>query len=150
LVPLLNLWWITWTGARFASVFALFVKSGGGLLRGLDLAGAASGSALIREATRRTVAEVKSGQSLTDAITGHSGLPEEVERAIQVGDSSGRLEEECSRAADQLQSRAMALLDAVAEWLPRLLYVGVLIFVGWGILQMGMQVGGAFGEVLDP
>ncbi|MEX1120044.1 MAG: type II secretion system F family protein [Terrimicrobiaceae bacterium] len=149
LIPMVGAWLETWTGSRFASVFSLFVTSGGSLLRGLELAGASSGSALIHEASLSTLAGVREGRSLSDAFTGHAGVPQEIERAIQVGDHSGRLDEETRRAAEALQTKAIAWLDALAEWMPRILYVGVAFYVGWRIISTAMQVGGAVGEALD-
>jgi len=149
LIPGVGAWLETWTGSRFASVFSLFVTSGGSLLRGLELAGASSGSALIHRASLSTIAGVRDGRALSDAFTGHPGIPQEIERAVQVGDHSGRLDEETQRAAEALQTKAIAQLDALAEWMPRILYVGVALYVGWRIITTAMQVGGAVGEALD-
>ncbi len=149
LLPGVGAWLETWTGSRFASVFSLFVTSGGSLLRGLELAGASSGSALIHRASILTIAGVREGRPLSDAFTGHPGVPREIERAVQVGDHSGRLDEESRRAAEALQDKAIAQLDALAEWMPRILFVGILLYVGWRIIATVMQVGGAVGEALD-
>lgn len=149
LVPGLRQWFLTWTGSRFASVFALFVKSGGSLLRGMELAGAASGSVLIAQAARKIVTDVRSGMPLAQAVVGHPGLPSEIQRAIQVGDHSGRLDEECARAAETLEARTILMLDVLSEWLPRLLYVAVSLYIGWRIIGTFMNIGSAYGEVLD-
>jgi type IV pilus assembly protein PilC len=148
-VPVVGSWLETWTGSRFASVFSLYVTSGGSLLRGLELAGTSSGSALIQSASRSTIAGVRDGKSLSDAFTGHPGVPQEIERAVQVGDHSGRLDEEIRRAAEGLETKAIARLDALAEWTPRFLYVGIALYVGWRIITTVMQVGGAVSEALD-
>lgn len=148
-LPGLGAWLETWTGSRFASVFSLYVTSGGSLLRGLELAGTSSGSALIKEAALSTIAGVRAGKPLFDAFTGHPGVPHEIERAVQVGDHSGRLDEECCRAAELLETKAVSQLDALAEWMPRILYVGIALYVGWRIITTAMQVGGAVGEALD-
>ncbi len=149
LIPVVGSWLETWTGSRFASVFSLFVTSGGSLLRGLELAGASSGSALIHSASLLTIAGVRDGKSLSDAFTGHPGVPLEIERAVQVGDHSGRLDEESQRASELLQTKATDQLDALAEWMPRILYIGIVLYVGWRIITTVMQVGGAVGEALD-
>lgn len=149
LIPGLGFWFRTRTNARFARIFSLFVRSGGGLLRGLELAGASSGSALLRRSTQEAVSAVRSGSTLSTAIAGRAGLATEIERAIQIGDRSGRLDEETLRAAETLEARSLKLLDALAEWLPRLLYIGVVLYAGWRILGTAFQIGGAFNEVLD-
>lgn len=148
-VPLVGAWMRTWTGSRFASVFSLFVRSGGSLLRGMELAGASSGSVLIRQTTLETIAAVRGGQSLADAIAGSPGLPEEIERAIQVGDHSGRLDEECQKAAEALIAKSMALLNALAEWFPRILYIGVLLYVAYRIISVMMGIGGEMNKLLE-
>lgn len=150
LLPGLGAWLRTWTASRFASTFSLFVASGGGLLRGMEVSGRASGSALIAASAAQVVGRVKAGESLADSFRDLPGMPTEVERAIQVGDHSGRLDQETARAAQELTAKAIAQLEALAEWTPRILYVGVALCVGWWIIQTALNLGAEIGSALDP
>lgn len=149
-VPGLGLWFRTRSNARFARVFSLFVRSGTGVLRGLATAGNSSGSALIAQSAREIVEAVRGGSSLGDAVTGRPGLADEIERAIRVGDHSGRLDEESLRAAETLENRFLALLSLLAEWLPRILYAVMVFYVGWRIISTALQIGDAMGNLLEP
>lgn len=148
-IPGVGRWLLISTGSRFSSLFSLFVRSGGRPLRGLELAGEACGSALLRRAASQTAAQVRSGSPLADSFSGRPGVPEEIERAIQVGDHSGRLDEESLRAAKALDQKAANQLDALAEWLPRLIYLTITLYIGWRIIGTALQVAGAIGNALD-
>jgi type IV pilus assembly protein PilC len=149
MVPLVGSWFMISSGARFASTLSLFLSSGGGVLRGLDVAGRAAGSALIAASAARVVREVRSGVPLGEAFGGLPGMPAVVVRAIQLGDHSGHLDRETARAADELTARAIAGLEALAEWAPRILYAGVALFVGWSIIQTALTIGSEIGSALD-
>ncbi len=148
-LPVAGRWLLTSTGARFASLFSLFVRSGGRPLRGLELAGEASGSALLNIAAKETSAAVRAGASLAESFSGRQGVPDEIERAVRVGDHSGRLDEESLRAAKTLDERASAQIEAFAEWLPRLVYLAISLYIGWRIIQTALHVGSTIGDALE-
>ena len=58
------------------------------------------------------------------------------EDAIVVGEESGSLSTELRRCAALQSERAFGRLNALAEWLPRLIYIAVLGYVGWSIVRV--------------
>jgi type II secretory pathway component PulF len=149
MVPVLGRWLVMWCGARFASTFSLYLASGGGILRGIEVAGRASGSALLAASVAGAAQKVKAGAPLGDSFRSLPGMPAEVSRAVQLGDQSGHLDRETARAASDLTARSLAGLEALAEWTPRILYTGVVLFVGWSIIQTALRIGAEVGSVLD-
>jgi type II secretory pathway component PulF len=59
-------------------------------------------------------------------------FPEEMVRSFCVGEQTGELDSELQRLAADYQADGLARLDSLAEWLPRLLYIGVVIYVAYG------------------
>ena len=55
-------------------------------------------------------------------------------RGFCVGEQTGELDAELKRLAAEYQADGLARLDALAEWLPRLLYIAVVIYVGYGVV----------------
>lgn len=138
-----------WTAWNFSSVLALYVRSGGGLLKAFEIAGVASGNAVIREASSAVVVRVQNGSGLADAMQVGHDFPEELERAIAVGEHAGRLDQETQRAADWYQSRTLQKLNALAEWLPRILYFVIVVFMGMRAVQTALEVSGAVDSAIS-
>jgi type IV pilus assembly protein PilC len=133
---------------KFSMVFSMYVRSGGGMLRGLGIAGACSESAALRNAATRAVERVQAGMGLADAMRS-GGLPETLERAIEVGEASGRLDEEIQRAADLFKNHFMGRLDTLAEWIPKIIYIGTVLLVGYWIVQFYAKIMGSVYGILD-
>lgn len=148
-IPVLGGWLDVWSAARFAGVFSLVVGAGGSPLKALGLAGDACGNRHLADSAERARVAVRGGMALAAAFVGGARIRPEIERALRVGDHAGRLEEEAARASEVLQTAALAMLEQVAEWVPKLLYIGVTLWTGWMILSMMMSIGGAFGQALD-
>jgi len=133
-IPLAGGWLDFWSGARFTSVFSMYLRSGGSLLRGLTLAGEASRSAALDLCARRAVEAIRNGATLSEAVGDR--VPLEVARAIKIGEATGTLDIETHRAAQELEARAFRRLDVLAEWLPRMLYIVMVVYVGYSIVTM--------------
>lgn len=56
------------SGARFGSVLSIVIRSGAGILRGIELAGKGARSGLIRDASAGAVTAIRSGETLTGAL----------------------------------------------------------------------------------
>jgi type II secretory pathway component PulF len=146
-LPLIGGWLLAWTGARFTAVFGMLVRSGSGPLKALEIAGRACGNARLRALALAAIPGVKAGSTLAEALA--SARPREIARALSVGETSGRLDDEAEAAAQRLEESAIARLDAFAEWLPRLLYIGVTLYVGWRIVETALTIGNSVGSALD-
>jgi type II secretory pathway component PulF len=139
-----------WTGWKYSSVLSLYVRAGGGLFRAVESAARACDNAILREASLRALDMVRQrGVSLSDAFLAQRSIPETLERAIEVGEHSGRLDEETIRAAEIFKDRTLRRLDSLGEWAPRILYLAIVFYVGWQIISMVMGVGASINDVLN-
>lgn len=146
-VPLAGGWMRQAAGARFARVFALLVRAGAGPLQALEAAGAAAESARLRAAAAQAIRVGKQGGPLAGPF--ENLAPPELARALALGQTTGRLDQEMEVAASALEASAQARLDALAEWLPRMFYIATLAFVAWQILHTAWTAGQAVSEALD-
>lgn len=123
-------------GTRFAMVLSMQINAGAGILTGFLRAGEASGSALFQVGSERVVAMVRAGEPLPTAVSEAACFPEEICEAVQTAEANGRLDTEMIRVAAVFQERFTSKLDALAAWLPRLIYLGVVIFVAIKIIDV--------------
>lgn len=149
-VPVLGGFLSNWTSWKYASVLSLYVRAGGGLFRAVESAGNSCRNAVLREASVRALDMVRQrGVSLSDAFLSQRAIPETLERAIEVGEHSGRLDEETIRAAEIFKTRTLQRLESFGEWTPKLLYFAIVLYVGWQIISMAMGMGASLDEALN-
>ncbi len=147
-IPMIGGFITAWTSWKFSMVFSLYVRSGGGLLKGLSFAGKSSESAILETASAQAVQRVQSGQGLAEALRG-SRLPDTLERAIEVGEETGRLDEEIQRAAEIFKDRFFQSLNTYGFWVPQIIYISIMLLVGYRIIQSYTQTMGTIQSVID-
>jgi type II secretory pathway component PulF len=101
----------------------------------LDASGRASGSAVVAAASAHASRVVSDGKSVADGIAPTGAFPEPVVRAFFVGEKTGSLDQELSRLAREYRESALRRLEAISEWLPRFILIGVAVYVGWIVLR---------------
>jgi len=134
---------------RFAMVVSMQVSAGAGILSAFQRGGEASGSALFRIGCERVVAMVRAGESLPVALAEAACFPEEIVEAVQNADASGRLDTEMQRVAAVFQNRFTSGLDALAAWVPRLIYLAVMAFVAVKIIEVAKGYLGTVEQLLQ-
>ena len=94
-------------------------------------------SPTLRGAWLQAAARVEQGATVSAALADCGGLDRRAGvPLVGTGEFSGTLDRMVEHHAEELNAR-LDLLDAsLAEWLPRLLYFGVLGLLAWGILGM--------------
>jgi type II secretory pathway component PulF len=132
--------------SRFCAAYDMQLEAGVNVYETLDAAGRASASAITANAAARARDEVRSGSSVGAGLERAGDFPEPVTRVFFVGEETGRLDEELRALAAEYRASAMRRLDALAEWAPRALYVGILIFVAYRIVSFYL---GYFGQMKD-
>jgi type II secretory pathway component PulF len=150
-VPVLGGFLTDWTSWKYSSVLSLYVRAGGGLFKAVESAGRSCGNAILRRAGEAALELVRhQGLGLAEAFRTQGGLPETLERALEVGEHSGRLDEETIRAADIFKTRTLGRLEAFGEWTPKILYFAIVLYVGWQIISMVLGVGASIEQAVNP
>ncbi|MCX6900917.1 MAG: type II secretion system F family protein [Verrucomicrobia bacterium] len=133
--------------ARLFSALKALLNAGIGILEAMPRAGAASGSATLAAAACAAVPELKRGESLVTAMGG--ALPPNALGLIATGQESGKLDDMLDHLERHFFEESRRRLRAMAEWLPKLIYVSIVFWVGWQILQMGCGYGRMLSGVLN-
>ena len=129
--------------ARFCFVYDLQLDAGVNVIDALLGAARASRSGRISETVAAILPEIRNGAAVGTSLGLHDAFPDEMLRDLQVAESTGGLDRELPRMAREYQARAVTMLTLGAEWGAKLLYVGILLFLGWRIVSFYM---GALGQ----
>lgn len=135
--------------ARFCLVLSLGIRSAEGFLAGLTKAGAAAGSARIRTACGQAVAAIRSGSGFAAAMRSTRAFPDDLDRSLQVAEVSGRLDEEITRWAGIYRERLFRRIDAISAWLPRALYLLIILLVVLRMFALISQIAGTYSQALE-
>jgi type II secretory pathway component PulF len=135
------------TLARFFAALKALLDAGIGIVEALPRAGAASGSALLAATGREAVHHLRRGEPLALVLVG--ALPPDALGVVATGQESGRLDDALGHLERHFFDESRRRLRAMADWLPKLIYVAAVFWVGWQILQLGLGYGRLLSGVLD-
>jgi type II secretory pathway component PulF len=120
--------------SRFCTVYGLQLDAGVNIIDSLIAAGRASRSGSVRSAVDSALPEVRAGAQVGPLLAGTGAFPAELMQSLIVGEETGRLDEELKRMAADLRQEALGTLETLADWLPKLLYVGIVLYLAWKIV----------------
>jgi type II secretory pathway component PulF len=135
--------------SRFCATYEMQLDAGVNVLDALASAARASRSGLIHENVRRALPEVRSGGQVGPLLAQGRGFPLEMLRAFSVGEDSGQLGPELDRMALEYREEGLQALDTFADWLPKLLYFAILIYLGYGIIAGYQQIWASYDKILN-
>lgn len=136
-----------WALARFCQVFQTGLLAALRISEILRMAGKASQSAVLEGAGFRAAQSVEEGQALAPSLKVTGALPKTLASAVDTAEQTGTLDIEMgrwARAEAELASRAQ---DRAAEWLPRIFYVLVLLYIAWRVISMALSYMGPNGMI---
>jgi type II secretory pathway component PulF len=93
-----------------------------------------SDSARIIVGARQAMPMLRAGERLSEALAAKKVIPDEYVRSFRVAEQTGELDAELAILAQRSEELAVAALNRWSEWLPRLIYTAVLMYVGWQIV----------------
>lgn len=94
-----------------------------------------SDSARIIRGAREALPMLQAGQSLSEVLAAKKVIPAEYVRSFRVAEQAGELDAELTELTQKSEELAVAALSRWSEWLPRMLYGGVLLYTGYQIIQ---------------
>lgn len=134
---------------RFCLVYDLQIEAGINTLDALQAAAEASRSALVANLIRKILPEVRAGSQVGPLLVGSDAFDPAVVECILVGEESGRLDQELQRQAKLQEEKAFSRLNTLAEWIPRLAYLAIMISVGVAIVRLYAGYLGQVQSVID-
>jgi len=133
--------------ARLASALEALINAGVSIISAWDLAAAVSGSPAIRRAVSAGKTRVLNGETPGEVIQDSRVFPELFANMYRTGELSGKLDQTLAHLHQHYQEEGSRKLKAVAEWLPRGVYLGLAALIGYQIVSFWM---GYFQERLQP
>ncbi|MES2568419.1 MAG: type II secretion system F family protein, partial [Verrucomicrobiota bacterium] len=121
--------------ARFCTIYQIELDAGVNVINALLAASRASGSGMIRSAVDAALPEVRGGGQVGPLLAVSGAFPEWMIQSLMVGEESGELDQELSRLATEFQAEAFAQLERAASRIGKLIYLSVLIYLGWRIVS---------------
>ena len=123
-----------WALARFCQVFETGLTAAMKMTESLRLAGDATQSATMNAAASRASKLIESGGRLAESMRGGSAFPRTFVNVVQTAEESGTLDIEMGRWSVAESEQAATAQDRAAEWLPRIIYVMVMLYVATRII----------------
>jgi type II secretory pathway component PulF len=149
LLPLIGSVRRHWALARFCQVFHSGLLAAMRITECLQLAGAASQSGLLLRGAARAAKQVGQGQALAPSLRSSGAFPRFYVDSVGSAEEVGGLDREMARWAEAETESAEQAQRRAAEWYPRVLYFGIMAYVGWRIIDMAQSYMGALSGLLQ-
>lgn len=124
--------------ARFAKSFAILYSAGVPIVRSIDQSLDSVPNSRIRRMLEGSRQAVKSGQSPSEGFS--KRLPAEFLALWNVGEETGDLDRSSAKLAQLETERAEMWFSAFAQWLPRIIYVAICIYLAIQILKNAAMI----------
>jgi len=124
--PVLGVFFLKVSVAKFSRTFSTLVKSGVAVLSALDIVSKTAGNKVIEEAVMGCLKSVRDGEPISLPLSKSGIFPPMVCRMISVGEQTGQLEKMLSKIADFYDEQ----VDTMASTLTSMIEPLVIAFLG--------------------
>ncbi len=125
-----------WALARFAQVFHACLLASMRMTECMLLAGGASYSGLLRHASRDAAQRVATGETIAGAMADVHGFPLVFVHGTAIAEEAGTLDHEMNRWAAAETIEANDAVQRAAQWIPKIVYAFVVLYVAYRIITM--------------
>jgi type IV pilus assembly protein PilC len=126
--------------ARWTRTLSTMFAAGVPLVESLESVGGAAGNAVYHEATRKIIAAVNSGTSLTMAMQNAQVFPSMVTQMVAIGEESGALDQMLGKVAEFHEEEVDAEVAALSSLLEPLIMVILGVLIGGLVIAMYMPI----------
>ena len=133
--PFFGQWYIRRSLRNFMQSLGLMVQAGLPILEALPLANEVVENLIIRKRLQKISSRLRAGDSFADAFSQVREINTLASQLIISGEHSGSLAEMMLHYA-KLESDDIAMHEqALATWIPRLIYFGIMLWIAYGIVN---------------
>ena len=133
--------------SRLAAALEALISAGVNIFEAWDLAATASGSPALRRAVADWKPRVVAGQMPSEAVRLCPLFPETFANLYASGEISGKLDESLRHLHRLYHEDGTRKLNAFATWMPRLVYMAVVLMVAYKIVQFWTGIYGPHSEL---
>ena len=134
---------------RWCKAMEISLMAGRKVSEALEAGGQASQTAGLEQASRSIAKAVAQGEEVGPLVAAHRVFPADLAQSIATGEATGTLDIEAGRWARYAQGEAAAAGQRMGQWVPRIVYLVVVIFVGYKIVSFWTGYFAGIGRVLD-
>ncbi len=133
--------------SRLAAALEALISAGVNIFEAWDLAATACGSPALRRAVADWKSRVVAGQMPSEAVRLCPLFPETFANLYASGEISGKLDESLRHLNRLYHEDGTRKLNAFATWMPRLVYMAVVLMVAYKIIQFWTGIYGPHSEL---
>ncbi|MEP6668991.1 MAG: type II secretion system F family protein [Chthoniobacter sp.] len=122
--------------SRFCTVYGMQLDAGINVIDSVQSAGRSSLSGLVRSAVDSALPRIRAGSQVGPLLAASDAFPTDLTQALIVGEETGSLDDELRRMAREFRDRALSALERFADWLPKVIYVAIVMYLGWKMLGL--------------
>jgi type IV pilus assembly protein PilC len=136
--------------SRFCGTFDLQLDAGVNVIESLTTAARASRSGLLNTLARRAVKRLREGQSLSEVLGCVRGaLPGPALDAVVIAEESGELHRVLPELRAEYEEEGLRRLRTAAVWIPKMLYLSVVVYLGYRIISFYMNYFKQVNSIID-
>lgn len=125
-----------WALARFAQVFHACLLASMRMTECMTLAGTASHSGVLRRASQDAAQRIATGETISGSMADVLGFPLLFVHSMATAEETGTLDHEMNRWAAAETIEAGDAIQRAAQWLPKVAYGIVVLYVAYRIISM--------------
>ena len=133
--------------SRLAAALEALISAGVNIFEAWDLAATASGSPALRRAVAAWKPQVQAGQMPSEAVRRCPLFPETFANLYASGEVSGKLDESLRHLNRLYNEDGTRKLNAFATWMPRFVYLLVVLIVAYKVIQFWTGIYGPNSEL---
>jgi type II secretory pathway component PulF len=128
--------------AEYSSCMGNLISAGVPITQALETCARAMSNGVYRQAVMRSAEVTRGGNLLSTSLFPTDIWPLDFVAAVRVGEQSGKMDEVLLRYADSARENYVRAIDAFAQWLPRVIYGVIALFVIYNIFKLaGVYIG---------
>jgi type II secretory pathway component PulF len=135
--------------ARLAAALEALLNAGVGIIGAWELAAAASGSPSVRRAVQTWKVPLEAGATPAQLVSDAPQFPDIFRNLYHTGEVSGKLDETLGRLHVLFQQEGSRKMHMVSQWTPRLIYFGIVCYVGFRIIAFYMGYFHQIDQIMD-
>jgi type II secretory pathway component PulF len=121
--------------ARLSMALEGLTSAGVSIIEAWKLAAQSSGSPALSRCVQRWKPDLAAGRTPAEMVRSSRCFPEVFAQLYATGETTGQLDETLHRLHLHYQEEGMRKLQALAQWIPRLIYILILIAIGYMVVR---------------
>ena len=126
--------------ARFSRTLSCLLSAGGNIIESIQIAGKASGSVLIKDASVRVSESVEKGFKFGRSLASESVFPSLMRNMIISGEQTGNVDDILLKIAEFCEEQVEAAVNGVIKLIEPVMIVGVALIIGFIIVALYLPI----------